>query len=215
MLSKSPMRLSCGERRSSRSLRSAAVGRAACGGAAKGVRMYGGKASDDQGRGRAYADIMGPPGMRDGQWAALPSNTKTAARSGRSERRSACEVCLFAQQNLFAEAVEDVSLVSAVSSSTTRGNTGSGGSPETKTSLSLIALLRVAYESHPAGVLRRLYVPAPSCPKLHSPSKRAAAKDAFSSAQSCKGTTGITASRVLRGLKMILQPLCNARDGCW
>jgi hypothetical protein len=76
----------------------------------------------------------------------LPSNTKTATRSGRSKRRSACEVCLFAQQSLFAEAVEDVSLVSAVSSSTMRGNTGSGGSPETKTSLSLIALLRVAYE---------------------------------------------------------------------
>ena len=88
--------------------------------------------------------ILWTPG--DARWAALPSNTKTATRSGRSERRSACEVCLFAQQRLFAEAVEDVSLVSAVSSSTMRGNTGSGGRPETKMSLSLIALLRVAYE---------------------------------------------------------------------
>ncbi|KAF3048298.1 hypothetical protein E8E12_011649 [Didymella heteroderae] len=84
---------------------------------------------------------------RGREMAALPGNTKTATQSGRSERRSACEVCLFAQQSLFAEAVEErVAGVSGVVKHPCAGIEGSGGSPETKTSLLLIALLRVAYE---------------------------------------------------------------------
>lgn len=114
--------------------------------------------------------------------------------------------------------MEDVLLVSAVSSSTMRGNRGKWRRPRGPKRLSLTALLRVAYERIRPGCYG-VYTEPCRKPALCSMSKRAAATSCFfvrvEQLEELEEPLHMLRARVLRGLKMISQPLCNARDGCW
>lgn len=89
-------------------------------------------------RGRACADIMGP---RAAGWAKLPMQHQNSLGGASVGRRTS-----FAQQNSGGAGAKDVVQLAAVSSGSRAGIEGSGGELGDQISLSLMALLRVAYE---------------------------------------------------------------------
>lgn len=87
-------------------------------------------------------------------------------------------------------------------------------SSEIKTSLSLKALLRAAYERIGRGATaftqNRVRRPALFCM-----SERSADGQLLFRPRRIALDVHSMPTFALRGLNLILQPLCNARDGCW